>query len=479
MNRNIKTRLLKIARAGAGISAALFIILFASGCRYTAAPTDLLQQPAIAADKMKLVTAINKTLSKYSKLSLPLRQEKEEAIRLIDVDGDGRDEAIVTYHNEYSTPQLLVFKEQNNAWKAWLLIEHPLAKQLEWLYIKDLDGDGFVELLVGWVSSFDSPNMLEIYSFEHKGVRNEKGELVLQPVDTLMYSYADIGDIGGEGSETLAVVTEIGANVEIADKEYELELYDWTSGGLRKLTGVSLENGVNGYSRLVLGRISPRHYGLILEASAGAHSMYTTMYKWENRKLKLVYPTKPNGEEGWSISSTRSQDVNGDGILELHQLKEPPGYGELPYSETLYINQWLQWDGRDSYTLISEDYSDYLYGIQISFPESLRDKYTLHKADDTPHGLFAIEYWSEATQQAVPVLTLHAVPQPNWDKAEAELREQGYVYEVVLKDGGNIYAMSFNPDPLPKLSTEELAQYNEMLKIMVHFSELISPIELY
>jgi len=472
------SKLYAIARAGAAISAALFIVLFTAGCRYTAAPADLLQKPSIAADKTKLVNAIDNTLSKYSKLTLPLRESKEEAIRLVDVDGDGIAEAIVSFYNEYSTPQMLVFKEQNSVWKAWVLIEQPLAKQIEWLHTEDLNGDGYMELIVGWVGAFDSPNQLEVYSFQNKGVRNENGQVVLQPVETLLYSYADIGDISGEGRKTLAVITETGANMELAEKEYLLGLYEWVNGSMRKTAEISLDEGVNGYVRLVLGRISPRHYGIILEAQAGAHSMYTSMYKWENRRLQLVYPNRKYGEEGLTISSTRSEDVNGDGILELHHIIEPPGSEELPYSDTVYANQWLQWDGRETYTVIAEEYSDYVHGIRVSIPEQWFGKYALHYADDVERGLVVFEYWSESLRTAVPLATLYAVSQPDWDKVEADWRERGISYEVVLKEGGNIYAVSFQHEEPAGLSADELAQYKEMLQAKEHFKDYVSSFEI-
>lgn len=471
-NRHLYT----IARAGAVISAALFVVLFLSGCRYTAAPADLLQEPDISEDKARLVQAIDKALSKYSKLTLPLREETDEAIRLIDVDGDGQAEAIVSFYDEYSSSKLLVLKKQNSTWKPWTSIEQPLARQIEWLHISELNGDGFMELIVGWTGTLEGPNILEIYSFQSKPVRNEEGKQVLQPLESMQYSYADIGDISGDGRKTLAVISETGAYAEMADKEYNLTLYGWSSGSMRQIARQPLFNGVNGYDRLIMGSISPRHHGIILEASAGAHSMYTSMYKWENRNLQLVYPNAQFEDEGLSVSSTRSEDINGDGIIELHRIKEPPGY-EFSYADTAYVNQWVQWDGRDQYKLIAEEYSDYHYGVQVRIPDEWLNKYTIRKAD-VKYGLVVLEYWREKTKKTAPISTLYAVPQQQWLAVEADWKERGMVYRVALRDSGNVFAISYATEAPDDLSGDDALQFKEMMNAGERIDALVTAIEI-
>ena len=205
----------------------ILLVLIATGCRYTAAPADLLQKPAIAEDKQAIIQAIEKALPVYSKLTLPIRENFKEAIRLVDVDGDGTMEAIVSYYNEYSTPELMVFKYTADVWKSWVLIQEPLARQMAWLQIEDLDGDGQIELMVGWIGAFDSPNVLDVYSFQTKPVRNEAGKLMLEPIESLPYTYAETSDLNDDGALELAVISEVGTRQEFDLPEYELTLYNW------------------------------------------------------------------------------------------------------------------------------------------------------------------------------------------------------------------------------------------------------------
>ncbi|MGO4548123.1 FG-GAP repeat domain-containing protein [Paenibacillus sp. 2TAB23] len=449
------------------------LLCLATGCRYTAAPADLLQKPAIAPEKQAIILAIEKSLPAYSKLTLPLREDHMEAIRLIDVDGDGTEEAVVSYYNEYSSPELMVFKYASGSWKPWVLVQQPLARVIDWLKIEDLDKDGQMEIMIGWIGAFDSPNVLEIYSFNTKPERNENGQLTLKPVETLPYSYGDTGDINGDGRLELAIISEIGTNQEMAMPEFHLTLYNWRNGGAQELYAENLYNEVNNYDRLLIGRISPDVSGIILEASTGAHSTYTTMYAWERNKLKLVYPSRSGLLEGLNGTPTMSKDINGDGILELPWAKEAPGYTDLAYAESKWLNEWMQWDGKADFLKISEEFTDYRYGIQLRIPKSWMGRYTLHGTDE-PYAVVTIDYWNESLDLTSALATLYAVPQKKWDNVESAWKLQGKPYRQLMTDSGNVFAVSFVKEAPLEWAAKERQAFSEMAEVEAAFSSSLT-----
>ncbi|NIK77985.1 hypothetical protein FHS15_003123 [Paenibacillus castaneae] len=456
------------------LSAVLTLLFLATGCRYTAAPADLLQKPAIAPDKQAIVQAIEKSLPSYSKLTLPVREEHMGAIRLIDVDGDGTNEAIVSYYNEYSTPELMVFKYTASAWKPWLLIQQPLARQIEWLKFEDLDKDGQKELIIGWIGGFDSPNVLEIYSFQSKPIRNESGKLTIQPIESLPYTYAESGDLDNDGRSELVVISETGTNQEIALPEYQLTIYKWTNRKLKEVYGESINNGVNAYDRILIGRISEQHRGIILEASTGAHSSYTAMYVWEKGKLRLVYPNESEGIEGIVGKPTYSQDINGDGILELQWSREAPGYPDVAYAYSKWVNDWMQWDGHDGFKKITEEFTDYRYGIQMRIPNQWLGRYTLHNADNELYAVVAIDYWNEETKATAKLATLYAVPQKQWGSVEAGWRSESKSFRQVFTDSGNVFVTSFVKEAPADGSDADRKAFREMLEAEAEFTSSLT-----
>lgn len=236
----IITRISRVA-----IAAAL-LCLFATGCRYTAAPSDLLMKPALSPDKETLMEVVNHSLPQYGKLTLPLREDKQGAVRQVDLNGDGVQEAIVSYYNEYSSPELMVLRFVSGAWKPWVFIQQAMARQIDWMQLGDFNQDGQVELAIGWIGAYESPNQVDYYSFQTKPERNEYGKLALQPIRSLPYVYAEMGDINGDGQIELAVIAADGMIQDIETPRYRLALYDWKDGELHQMQELELYSDVDG-----------------------------------------------------------------------------------------------------------------------------------------------------------------------------------------------------------------------------------------
>lgn len=443
----------------------ILLVFLATGCRYTVTPGDLLQKPALSSDKQAIVNAIEKALPMHSKLTLPIRSDSKEAIRLVDVDGDGTTEAIVSYYNEYSTPELMVFKYTADVWKSWVLIQEPLARQIAWLKIEDLDGDGQMGLIVGWIGAFDSPNVLNVYSFKSKPVRNDAGKLMIEPTESLPYSYAELGDLNNDGAPDLAVISEIGTKQEYDVPDYNLTLYNWKSNHLQKWIEIPVSNDVNDYHRLLMGRVSPRHNGIILEGTVGAHGSYTAIYAWDSGKLRLVYPTESSEYDGIIGRPTHSSDINGDGILDLHWSREIPGYADTAYAYSKWINEWMQWDGQNGFVEVLEEFSDYTYGIQLRIPEQWIDRYTIGNTDEELYAVVQFDYWNKKTGRSSKLATLYAVPQKQWDGVEYDWKQQSRSSKVLLKDSGNVFAISFVKEAPIDWSSEERQAFSEMMEV--------------
>ncbi len=463
-----KNRRGKIVRAGLLLLCAIPLLFVVTGCRYTAAPADLLQKPAISPEKQAIVAAIEKYLPDYSKLMLPFREDHMEAIRLLDVDGDGTKEAIVSYYNEYSSPELMVFKYTSGLWRPWVLVQQPLARLIDWLKIEDLDKDGQLEIMIGWIGAFDSPNMLEIYSFSSKPVRNEAGKLMLKPLESIPYSYGDTGDINDDGQLELAIISEIGTNQEMALPEFHLTIYTWENGRMQELYTENLYNDVNNYDRLIIGKISSRHRGIILEASTGAHSTYSSMYVWEKNKLRLVYPDRSKDLEGLNGTPSMSKDINNDGILELQWAREAPGYPDISYAESKWLNEWMQWDGKDGFVKVKEEFTDYRYGLQLRIPEQWMGRYTLHNSEEQ-YAFVGIDYWNEQKNLTAELATLYAVPHKLWESVESEWKQQGRSYHQLLADSGNVFAVSFVKEAPAEWPEEERQAFSEMEQVETDF----------
>lgn len=460
-------------------TALLFLIallsLIVTGCRYTSAPADLLQKPSISKEQQEIIAALQKAMPKYSVLMLPFRDDSKEAIRLIDVNGDGEEEAVVTYYNEFNIPELLILKKSGDSWKPWVVIEQPTARGMEWLKFVDLNNDGHLELLVGWVGSFESPNTLELYSFQTKGERNQKGSMSIKPIEAIPYSYAETGMLGDNGETMLAVVTEQGSKQLEESSSYQLVLYEWKGGTIRPKARLALNNTVNNYDHMLIGNISEQQKGIVVEGSYGAHGTYTTMLLWDGSTLDIIYPNERLGQDGISLTTVFSEDFNGDGIVELQIKKETPDSKGLPYSDTSFTTYWQQWNGKHFVTK-GEQLLDYSYGYKLDIPDSWRGRYTWEYGSNE-YEAAVFYYWNEQSEQKSELATLYAIPQKIWSTHDQEWKEEGRNYRTVMIDSGNVYAISFVSSIPPQLQQIDRQIVEEMLKVEINFSSYISALD--
>lgn len=460
-------------------TALLFFIvllsLIVTGCRYTSAPGDLLQKPSISKEQQEIIAVLQKTMPKNGVLMLPFRDDYKEAIRLIDVIGDGEEEAVVTYYNEFNIPELLILKKSSGSWKPWVVIEQPTARGMEWLKFVDLNHDGHLELLVGWVGSFESLNTLELYSFQTKGERNQKGSLLIKPVEAIPYSYAETGMLGDQGETMLAVITEEKSNQLEESSRYQLVLYEWKENSLRAKGDLALHQSVNSYNHMLIGNISEQQKGIVIEGSFGAHGTYSTMLLWDGSALAVIYPDERSGQDGINETTVMSKDFNEDGVIELQFNQRVPGSEELPYSETSFISYWQQWDGKQ-FVMKGEQVIDYRYGYKIDIPEVWRGHYTWEYGSDSDEYEAAVfYYWNEQSSQKTELAALYAIPQKIWSAHEQEWKEKGRNYRTMMINSGNVIAISFSIPPQLKQTDQQIVE--EMLKAEMNFSSYISALD--
>lgn len=460
------------------LAALLLLPLVVSGCKYTAAPADLLQKPTIAEDKQLLTNAIARALPQHSLLTLPLQDDDyKEAVRLIDLDGDGVEEAVVTYYGEYSTPEVMLLRNENNSWRKWLTLQQPLARDIDWLKLTDFDNDGHQELLVGWIGSYDSPNTLELYSFQTKVTRNDTGEKTLKPLESFSYTLAEVGELVNDGIIQLAILLSYDSKGEDMLSLHDLDVYEWRGSGMKRITSMELIPSVNSYDTMVIGDISPRHRGIIIEGNTGAHSMMSYMYAWENGELKPIYPDGPlfMSEEGFNGRGVYSEDVNGDGILELHRALQAPGSEQATYADTEWINQYVQWDGRTGYEVVTEQYQNYAYGIRLTIPKEWRGRYTFSPLENEPYGLVSFHYWDERRKSSTELAALYGIRREKWSELEETWQDNAKQrpYFELSRDSGNVYIIRYAKAPPEQLAEAAQADFMDMVKALERFPSLL------
>ena len=167
-------------------------------------------------------TALNKQLSAIqesgAEYAAPVSGSNIQPVQMMDVDGDGREEALAFFRQSDGEKPLKIHiftADDDNSYRQAAVIEGS-GLAIYSVDYSDIDGDGRMEIIVGWRVSMDL-QALAVYSLEPDGARE------LMRTNYVKYAVADLNK---DGKRELTVLR---AN---QDGEGVADCYVWKNGAL-------------------------------------------------------------------------------------------------------------------------------------------------------------------------------------------------------------------------------------------------------
>ena len=189
--RRINTRTMS-ATARAKVLLGMTALL--SGCANLPAfilnPQELYARPELPAKYTELSRLLNEIISSGAEYATPTSGSNIQSVQLIDLDGDGYEEAVACLRNSGSEKPLkiCIFTAEGNSYRLFRQIEGSGTSIYSVAYV-DLDGDGQQEIAVGWKAAADL-QVLEIYSISGGAAQP------LLRTDYIKYACADLDQDG-------------------------------------------------------------------------------------------------------------------------------------------------------------------------------------------------------------------------------------------------------------------------------------------
>ncbi len=181
------------------------------------------------------------------------------------------------------------------------------------------------------------------------------------------YTQLAIGDYDGDERKELLVVSQEGGG------RFSLLYMGERDGVLDVLDTVSLGRDIVTFQTPVSGYIAPGVYGAALDGSGDDGSLYTILAHVEEGQLVLPL----SGEDGMLFSGTRrpdgesgvySQDVTGDGIIDIPTCWTPPGYDRLDEGSRLRFISYVNLE-KGAFVTVQRAYVDPAAGFRLILPE--------------------------------------------------------------------------------------------------------------
>jgi hypothetical protein len=76
-----------------------------------------------------------------------------------------------------------------------------------------------------------------------------------------------------------------------------------------------------------------------------------------------------------------SEDIDGDGIIEISGMREPLGMGQTAMVNMPWIYQYFRWDGAGGLTPILEQYINMRHGYTLQIPPEWNKSFTIDQND--------------------------------------------------------------------------------------------------
>lgn len=355
----------RFLRGGVLLGLLLLLALTATGCgdsvRLTISPQDLYRLPKLPAKYTELNKQLNLILEEGAEYAAPTSGTNIQPVQLIDLDGDGREEALAFFRNtaDEKPLKICIFTTDGDTYELTASIEGSGTAFYSVAY-SDLDGDGRMELLVGWKVT-EALQALSVYTLRPAGTeelirstsyvkyavtnldQDQRQELVVLHADDEGNGIADY-----YSWRAMDLAVEASARISMNMAELSGQQGQVLCGTLQDGTPALFVTGVAESSRAVTDVLAVKDSeftNIMLSAVTGVSS--------EISLFRGLYPT----------------DINGDGITEVPWAVPMPTWDDEEESAYHRID-WRTYDISGNAATALTTYHNMEDGWYLRLPES-------------------------------------------------------------------------------------------------------------
>lgn len=392
---------------------AVMTVLSLSGCgdtqlRLNLNPQELYALPELPAQYTALNGLISEILSGGAEYAAPTSGTQVQNVQMVDLDNDGRDEAVAFFRNagDEKPLKIYIFKTVDEEYFPAAVIEGS-GSAISSVHYTDLNSDGRTEIVVGWKVNTEL-QALSVYA-----LRRGSGQELLRPDEVLKsvnYVKYAITDLDKDNLQEIMILR--------ADEEGSgiAEYYTWGQTGnmARSSTAVSM-------TMAELSRQGRLREGVL---SDGTSALFVTGVNDESRTITDVLTLEERELDNILLSATTGvsrciayfyglypNDINGDGITEVPVPVELPDWREEGESD--YRIDWWSFASNGSAATQLRTYHNMDARWYFRLPETWTDAIVLSRSSISDEA--AVTFYRLTEDKPLPVLRISAISGANRD----------------------------------------------------------------
>ena len=340
--------------------ACVLLCLLLAGCSMPGEQVqveELLRAPKLSGDYGDVQTALNDWLGESAQLKYPMQGDLLSPFLLQDLDGDGRQDAAVLYTTAQSSNVCIAILQKDDAdiWHVRQNVEG-LADTVESVGLAQLQPGDATQLVVGYTAA-QGDHYLAVYSYT---------DGVLSTILEQQYQQYLVEDITGGGNQDLILMSTLedgGVQIELLTVDKE--------GSFQQVAVMGLSaNRFAGCASVAAGvGADGRHY-LVLDGWTGisGNNLASVLLRFDEDTQQMLPADQISTEKLYTASlrnvpSLVSQDLDGDGIVEIPTQPDEAGLLNMSQSRRMDFIVWMDYTSphpEKSFGLLDEETNCYI-----------------------------------------------------------------------------------------------------------------------
>ena len=340
--------------------ACVLLCLLLAGCSMPGEQVqveELLRAPKLSGDYGDVQTALNDWLGESAQLKYPMQGDLLSPFLLQDLDGDGRQDAAVLYTTAQSSNVCIAILQKDDAdiWHVRQNVEG-LADTVESVGLAQLQPGDATQLVVGYTAA-QGDHYLAVYSYT---------DGVLSTILEQQYQQYLVEDITGGGNQDMILMSTLedgGVQIELLTVDKE--------GSFQQVAVMGLSaNRFAGCASVAAGVGSDGRHYLVLDGWTGlsGNNLASVLLRFDEDTQQMVPADQISTEKLYTASlrnvpSLVSQDLDGDGIVEIPTQPDEAGLLNMSQSRRMDFIVWMDYTSPNpekSFGLLDEETNCYI-----------------------------------------------------------------------------------------------------------------------
>ena len=392
------------------LSAMAVWLLFSlcAGCSFKG-PEEMYTLPKPPAEYNNLNTCIQQTMEQLgAEYAAPLAGDNAQTVQLVDLDGDGVEEAVACFRvpGDPKPLKVQIFKlGSDESYHSYAVIEGEGTAVYSIDY-ENLGDSGELDVVVSWRMS-DRVHTLAAYCTRNGTVS-----------EWMRTGYAGyrVLDIDMDNQKEILVL-----QMDATEATGRVELYDYQENAMVFRATAPMSSGINAITAIRTGFLRDSVPALFVASSFGeSNGVLTDIFAWKGETLQNI---TMNTQAGRSLSTVRhynlvsGTDINSDSVLEIPMPEALPTYQKptTGLAADFWTVDWRQYDIDGNAWSVGATYHNVQDRWYLILPGEWDGKLSLMRRDNTVYnerGL-VFSYWRGEDLDPVPFLIIYRLTGEN------------------------------------------------------------------